>query len=124
MSPAPGSTSFWDSRQLDPALATPADFDAEGFLREPSRWHPALAAGIAAGLGLQLGPDHYRVLDACRDFYQRYQRMPTTRAFVKHLGQTLGDDWGQSQRLLQHFPNTPMRLVALCAGLPKPPNCF
>lgn len=115
---------FWDSRRLDPALAAPADFDAEGFLREPARWRPALAHGIAACLGLTLGPDHLRILVACRDFHQRYQRMPTTRAFVKYLGQTLGEDWGHSQRLLQHFPDTPMRLVALCAGLPKPPNCF
>ena len=42
---------------------------------------------------------HRQVLDACRDFQARYQRMPTTRVFVKHLGQTLGPDYAGSAAL-------------------------
>ncbi|MDP1539490.1 MAG: TusE/DsrC/DsvC family sulfur relay protein [Moraxellaceae bacterium] len=118
------STPFWDVSLLDNRLAQADQFDNEGFLRQPSDWNEALAHGIAHCLGLTLSDDHFRVLLACRAFYAQYQRMPTTRAFVKYLGQQLGEPWGMSMTLMQHFPDTPMRFVALCAGLPKPPNCF
>lgn len=120
----PGATPFWDVSRLDPALATPAQFDSEGFLRDLDDWSPALAQGIASCLGQALTPAHEVVLSACRDFHARYQRMPTTRVFVKYLGETLGPPHGSSLTLMQLFPDTPMRRVALCAGLPKPPNCF
>ncbi len=120
-----GSTGvFWDMSRLDRARFDPALFDHEGFLRDPTQWHDELADEIARCLGLTLAPAHRRVLAACRDFHARYQRMPTTRVFVKYLGETLGADFGSSAALMQLFPDTPMRLVALCAGLPKPPNCF
>ncbi len=118
------TSAFWDVSQLDTGLASANQFDDEGFLRQPADWNESLAHGIAQCLGLTLSADHFRVLMACRTFYAQYQRMPTTRAFVKYLGQQLGEPWGQSMTLLHHFPDTPMRLVALCAGLPKPPNCF
>lgn len=121
---APGATPFWDVARLDPSLAAPAQFDSEGFLRDLADWSPALAHGIARCLGQELTPEHEAVLAACRDFHTRYQRMPTTRVFVKYLGETLGPPHGSSMTLMQLFPDTPMRRVALCAGLPKPPNCF
>lgn len=118
---------FWDSRQLPASFAHIA-FDDEGFLRDLSHWTPALADAIGHCLELSeragLTAEQHLIIAAARDFYQRYERMPTTRAFVKHLAQTLGEPYGQSAQLMQHFPNYPMRLVALCAGLPKPPNCF
>lgn len=113
-----------DFSLLPATLARPADFDEEGFLRDVGQWTPALAEAIATCLDLRLTPAHVAVLQACRDFHERYQRMPTTRVFVKHLGQTLGAPHGSSSALMALFPETPMRLVALCAGLPKPPNCF
>lgn len=120
---------FWDPGQLPPGSnCSAADFDSEGFLRDLGRWTPALADAIARCLQLAdahgLSAEQRRILDAARDFHARYERMPTTRAFVKHLGLTLGEDYGSSAALMRHFPNYPMRLVALCAGLPKPPNCF
>lgn len=115
---------FWDMSRLDQTRFAPELFDAEGFLRDPAQWSAPLADEIARCLGLTLTPAHRRVLDACRDFQARYQRMPTTRVFVKYLGETLGEDYSGSAALMRLFPDTPMRLVALCAGLPKPPNCF
>lgn len=118
---------FWDATQLRSNFA--ADhFDSEGFLRDLSLWTPALANDIGRCLQLTAGdtlsPDQHQILLAARDFHERFQRMPTTRAFVKHLGLSLGVHYAGSAALMQHFPNYPMRLVALCAGLPKPPNCF
>lgn len=118
------STPFWDLSRLDSSRYAVTLFDSEGFLRDPEGWTPALGDEIARCLGLTLGEDHRAVMAACRDFRQRYQRMPTTRAFVRHLGQTLGPAYAESAALMRLFPDTPMRLVALCAGLPKPPNCF
>lgn len=121
-------SAFWDVSQLHSPLASAADFDGEGFLRQPQQWTPELAQAIAACLswsqGRGLSEEHLQVIDCCRRFYQQYQRMPTTRVFVKYLGQTLGPDWASSLRLMHLFPDTPMRWLAICAGLPKPPNCF
>lgn len=118
---------FWDPTRLRPEFAS-AHFDSEGFLRDIRIWTPALANDIGRCLQLThsdaLSPEQQAILLAAREFFERYQRMPTTRAFVKHLGQTLGESYSGSAELMQHFPNYPMRLVALCAGLPKPPNCF
>jgi len=122
------SAPFWDLSRLDATRFDAALFDHEGFLREPSRWSPDLADEIARCLDLNgaagLTPAHREVLAACRDFHARYQRMPTTRVFVKYLGEQLGPGFAGSAALMRLFPDTPMRLVALCAGLPKPPNCF
>lgn len=118
---------FWDSTRLRPEFAS-AHFDSEGFLRDLSIWTPALANDIGRCLQLtegdELSAEQQAILQAAREFFERYQRMPTTRAFVKHLSQTLGEPYTGSAELMRHFPNYPMRLVALCAGLPKPPNCF
>ena len=118
---------FWDSTRLRLEFAA-THFDSEGFLRDLAIWTPALANDIGRCLQLTTGdvlsPEQQVILIAARDFFARYQRMPTTRAFVKHLSQTLGEPYTSSAELMRHFPNYPMRLVALCAGLPKPPNCF
>jgi len=118
---------FWDVSQLQTPVAANS-FDSEGFLRDLTQWTPALADDIARCLQLAgpqgMSQEQHRILLAAREFHQRYQRMPTTRAFVKHLSLTLGEDYASSAALMRHFPNYPMRLVALCAGLPKPPNCF
>lgn len=128
---------FWDVSALDSRQGRPEQFDHEGFLRQPSEWTPDMAQAIAAcipSIGIQsntvepnksvsLSADHLTVLNAARDFYQRFQRMPTTRVFVKFLSQE-APHLGNSIALMQLFPDTPMRWVAICAGLPKPPNCF
>ena len=129
---------FWDVTALDSRLGHPEQFYPEGFLRQPSEWTPEMADAIAAcipSIGVthkstnepnksaSLSADHLAVLHAARDFYQRFQRMPTTRVFVKFLSQE-APHVGNSIALMQLFPDTPMRWVAICAGLPKPPNCF
>lgn len=127
---------FWDVSALDSRLGHPEQFDPEGFLRQPSEWTPDMAQAIAACIpsinaalkgpsatNAVLSADHLSVLNAARDFYQRFQRMPTTRVFVKFLSQE-APHVGNSIALMQLFPDTPMRWVAICAGLPKPPNCF
>lgn len=119
-------SSFWQVEALDPVLAQADQFDPEGFLRQPSQWTPALAEAIAACvpcLADGLSTEHLAVLHAAREFYARYQRMPTTRVFVKFLSQEL-PSVANSMALMRLFPDTPMRWVAICAGLPKPPNCF
>lgn len=118
-------SAFWQIQALDSALAGAEQFDGEGFLRQPSDWTPALGEAIAACIPAMsaLSAEHLAVLNAARDFYQRYQRMPTTRVFVKYLS-TEVPSVANSLALMRLFPDTPMRWVAICAGLPKPPNCF
>jgi tRNA 2-thiouridine synthesizing protein E len=125
---------FWHVSALDSRFARAEQFDPEGFLRQPSEWTPELAQAIACCLpcfnaktqaqaGPTLSQDHVLVLNTARAFFQRFERMPSTRVFVKFLSQE-APHVGTSIALMQLFPDTPMRWVAICAGLPKPPNCF
>lgn len=99
-------------------------FDAEGYLRELGDWNEALAREIAAQDQLTLGPAHWEIIYAIRDFYTEFELSPTTRVLLKYLGQKLGKEKSGSIYVMQLFPGTPAKTIARIAGLPKPTNCI
>lgn len=99
--------------------------DQDGYLRHLEDWSPAVATQLAALQGLSLQDSHWRVLQAARDFYARYQRSPATRPLLKFLAQELGPEQATSIYLMRLFGGgTAALTIARLAGLPKPPNCF
>jgi len=73
---------------------------------------------------VHLGPAHWEIIYAIRDFYREFQLSPTTRVLLKYLGQKLGKEKSTSIYVMQLFPGTPAKTVARIAGLPKPTNCI
>ncbi|MEO1855643.1 TusE/DsrC/DsvC family sulfur relay protein [Chromohalobacter sp.] len=98
--------------------------DPEGFLVDLSVWTPAVADALAAEEGRTLTAEHWEVLDVLRDFYARYENAPAMRPLVKAVGQALDPEKGRSLHLMRLFPDSPAKVGARLAGLPKPTNCL
>ena len=92
------------------------DVNEEGFLTDSSQWSPDVAEAIAAEIGLALTPEHWRVLNFCREDAAREGQPPGLRRISK----LAGVDVKQMYRL---FPKSPAKLAARVAGLPKPKGC-
>ena len=99
-------------------------FDKEGFLRDLGDWTPEIAEQIAHDENIQLGEDHWEIIELLREFYRRFEASPANRALVKFAGQELGADKGRSIYLMSLFPGSPAKLGSKIAGLPKPDNCL
>lgn len=100
------------------------ELDAEGYLANLSDWSPDVASELAVQAGVNLTDDHWEIIDLLREFYQQYEHAPAMRPFVKAVAMKLGKDKGRSIYLMKLFPDSPAKLAAKIAGLPKPTNCL
>ena len=98
--------------------------DKEGFLVNLDDWTEDVARHMAQKDGLELNEAHFEILHLLRAFYAQYQVSPANRPLVKAVKQTLGDEKGNSIYLMTLFPESPAKLGAKYAGLPKPANCL
>lgn len=98
--------------------------DADGFLLDAQSWNKTLAIEIAKECDLELTQAHWEVIFAIRGFYQQFDFAPPMRAFSKFLKAELGADKSSSMYLLTLFPDSPAKLCAKIAGLPKPDHCL
>ncbi|OHV11905.1 TusE/DsrC/DsvC family sulfur relay protein [Kushneria phosphatilytica] len=98
--------------------------DQEGYLIDPKDWTTAIAEALAEQEGRILDERHWAIITLVREFYERYEMAPAMRPLVKLVRQTLGEEQGQSIYLMKLFPESPARVVARLAGLPKPTNCL
>jgi tRNA 2-thiouridine synthesizing protein E len=101
-----------------------AKFDEEGFLINLNQWDDDLAVQIAQGENITLTPDHFEIIYTLRDFYQQHEVAIANRPFVKLIKNTFGPDKGNSIYLMTLFPESPAKIAAKIAGLPKPANCL
>lgn len=99
-------------------------FDDEGFLLNLSDWSPELAIEIADNENISLTAEHMEIITALREFYNKHEVAPANRPFVKHIKNTFGADKGNSIYLMTLFPESPAKIAAKIAGLPKPANCL
>ena len=98
--------------------------DPEGYLVDMTDWSPAVAEALAAEEGRELTAEHWEVIEVLRNFYARYEMAPAMRPLVKAVGQVLGPEKGKSLHLMKLFPDSPAKVGARLAGLPKPTNCL
>lgn len=103
--------------------------DEDGYLLDYTCWSEATAIQLAETLQITLTPAHWEVIAAVRRYYTTYELAPAMRPLVKYLGIELGPEKGRSIYLLQLFrsPSTtdsPAKLIARLAGLPKPDHCL
>jgi tRNA 2-thiouridine synthesizing protein E len=98
--------------------------DADGCLADWTQWRPEVAERMAADDGIELGADHWRVIELLRDYYAAYEIAPPMRALVKLLRERGGDaDYG-SRELYRLFPEGPAKQACRYAGLPRPVSCI
>jgi tRNA 2-thiouridine synthesizing protein E len=104
--------------------------DAEGYLCKLDDWSPAVAAALAAEHGITLSPPHWDALNALREFHAQFGLSPAMRPLCKYLKEKNGPERATSIYLLQLFPprpdrpESPAKVAARIAGLPRPENCL
>lgn len=98
--------------------------DHLGFLEDANSWTEDWSHQQAQQQGLNLTDADLNIIKSLRDFYFRYDLSPAMRPLVKHLKTQFGPEVGNSIYLMQRFGESPARMLALLAGLPKPKNCL
>jgi tRNA 2-thiouridine synthesizing protein E len=92
-------------------------FTAEGHLADPAAWTRALAENIAAAQAVDLGAEHWRVVEFARAEFEKTGASPNVRRITQGAAITTKD-------LYALFPRAPARTVARIAGIPKPAGCI
>lgn len=93
------------------------DRNNEGFLTNPQDWTREIAVEMAKLEGIvELGADHWKIIEFCRQAAQDSGAAPTLRQITKGTG--VG-----TKELFALFPKGPAKKVAKIAGLGKPEGC-
>lgn len=100
------------------------NLDQDGYLENLEDWSPEVAELLAQQDSIELTKAHWEIIEAIRSFYQTFETAPSQRPFVKHIANTLGKEKGNSMYLMKLFPESPAKVAARIAGLPRPTNCF
>ncbi|WP_156252547.1 TusE/DsrC/DsvC family sulfur relay protein [Pseudactinotalea terrae] len=90
--------------------------DAEGFMTEYDEWNQQLGAALAAQIGIEMTPEHWKVVDFLRTDYKDQGETATLRR-VSTVGGL------PTKQLFVLFPKKPAKKMAYVAGLPKPRGC-
>lgn len=89
----------------------------EGFMTDPGEWNQEIAVAIATDEGIaELTPDHWKVIDYCREIGLDSGSAPTLRNITKGAGVP-------TKQLFGLFPKGPAKKVAKISGLGKPEGC-
>lgn len=96
---------------------TAVEVDEDGFLTEPNIWSEELARALAQAEDVpELTPDHWKVINYLRDYYQQHGIAPMVRKLCKDTG-------FQLKYVYNLFPGGPAKGACKIAGLPKPTGC-
>lgn len=98
--------------------------DKDGFLLNLDDWSVTVAEELAKNEGVTLTEAHWEVIYKLQEFYAEYDLSPAMRPLTKYLKEHLGADKASSIYLLTLFPESPAKLIAKLAGLPRPENCL
>ena len=98
--------------------------DKEGYLRNLADWNEAVAESLAQQQEITLREAHWEILRLLREFHQRHELSPATRALVSLVKKKLGPDKGRSIYLMRLFRGSFAKTASRIAGLPKPDNCL
>jgi len=98
--------------------------DKEGFLVDIRKWNNQIAIQLALNEEIELTPAHWEVLEVLRNFYHETEVSPAMRPFVKLVRESLGQSMGNSIYLMGLFGDSPAKMAAKIAGLPRPTNCL
>ena len=97
--------------------------DEEGYLINLTDWTEDIAKYLADQENVDLGENHWEVINFLREYYNEFQIAPAVRVLTKAIGKKLGADKGNSQYLYELFPYGPAKQACKIAGLPKPTGC-
>jgi dissimilatory sulfite reductase related protein len=89
----------------------------DGFMLDSSQWDKDIAVEIAKEEGIaELTPEHWKVIDFCRQSAASTGAAPTLRTITNGAGVP-------TKELFTLFPKGPAKKVAKISGLGKPEGC-
>ena len=98
--------------------------DKDGYLLDITEWTPDIAEQLAAMDDITLSDAHWEIIHTLQAFYQQFEHAPSMRPFARFVASRLGKEKSTGIYLMQLFPESPARVAARIAGLPRPDNCF
>jgi tRNA 2-thiouridine synthesizing protein E len=93
------------------------ELDADGFLSQPTDWTREIGEAIAAEVGIELTPVHWKAIDFARQDYAIERQTPGLRRLTTQTGISM-------KEIYTLFPKGPAKLIARIAGIPKPKSCL
>lgn len=92
-------------------------FTADGFLADPASWSPDFARALAAALGVELGEQHWTLIQFARKEFESGGGSPNIRRLTTGTGIGTKEIYGL-------FNKAPGKTIARLAGIPKPAGCI
>jgi tRNA 2-thiouridine synthesizing protein E len=80
------------------------DTDSEGYLCRLDDWSEDFARAQAAAEGLELGAEHWQVIDFLRAFYAEHRVQAQVRVMIRHFAMVWGPERGNNHYLHAIFP--------------------
>ena len=102
---------------------TMVEHDEEGYITNLSEWTKELADVISDAEGVEMGEEHWAVVNFLRDYYEEYQIAPAVRVLIKAIKKSMGPEVGNNKYMYELFPYGPAKQACKIAGLPKPTGC-
>lgn len=99
------------------------EVDEDGYLVNLDDWSEEVANALAASEQVEMGPNHWEVVNFLREYYKEYKIAPMIRILTKEIGKKLGKDKGNTKYLYELFPGGPAKQACKIGGLPKPTGC-
>ncbi len=99
------------------------EVDEEGYLVNLGDWSTTVATVMAEIDEVEMGDDHWDIINFLREYYEEYQIAPAVRVLTKAVAKKLGKAKGNSKYLYELFPYGPGKQACKFAGLPKPTGC-
>lgn len=93
--------------------------DEEGYLVDPADWTAAVTEQMAESDGLELGGDHWLLIDFLNRFYSEYQLAPELPVLARNLCKDQHDCRWTRKYIKQLFPGG-AKTACRYAGLPAP----
>jgi TusE/DsrC/DsvC family sulfur relay protein len=96
-------------------------YDNEGYLVDPEDWTPETAELLAASEGLDLGGEHWPILEFMRAYWRDHRITPDVRHVVEDLRQRKGWEKQRAKdHLFQLFPYGYVKQACRIAGMQRP----
>lgn len=93
--------------------------DAKGYLLDHEDWSPELVRMLAERDGVQLGDDHWVLIDFLHRFYQEYEIAPEMPVLSRNLCKDQKDCRWTRKYINQLFPGG-AKMACRYGGLPAP----
>lgn len=93
------------------------NLDEDGHLTDPDAWDEDVARVFAEITGVELTDDHWKVIIYLRAYWRQFAIAPMIRKLCKETGLC-------QKKLVELFPDGPLKNACKLAGLPKPMGCI